>query len=114
MVLKPLIIMAAILASSEILAGESRTVPVAMTVAVLDVAKSHCRGRLSVDTAIEAQLVKEFRDYDVGGVQSAMSGPLNAFYEEFLDIATLNLVRFCREAPSIAAKGGYPGLLAAP
>lgn len=96
------------------LAGESRTTPVAMTVAVLDVAKSHCRGTLDVDAALEARLIEEFRQYDVGGVQSAISRPLNAFYEEFLETAEIDRKGFCREAPSIASRGGYSGLLVPP
>ena len=54
-----------------------------MAVAVLDVAEEHCGASIAVDPAMRENLFLHFHEYDIAGLASAISGPLNAFYEDF-------------------------------
>ena len=86
----------------------SRGTLIAMAVGLLDVAEEHCAREVSVDAIEKTRLLKDFRDYDIGGISSAVSVPLNAFYEEFLHQAKKDRRAFCATAPAEAARTGYP------
>jgi|GEM_PF-4435422 len=92
--------------------AESRGTRIAMAVALLDVTQEHCEGKLEVDPQVKATLLTHFHEYDIAGLASLLSRPLNSFYEDFSYQAKQGLDAFCRAAPEQAARTGYPVLLA--
>jgi hypothetical protein len=86
----------------------NRSTLIAMAVALLDVAEEHCEGRITIDGAVKARLMVDFREYDISGIGSVISGPLNSFYEEFLLEARKDLRQFCARTSVHAAATGYP------
>lgn len=90
----------------------SRGTRIAMAVALLDVAEEKCEGRLTVDSKVMTELFKHFHEYDIAGLASLLSKPLNSFYEDFSYQAKQGRDAFCRKAPAEAARTGYPVLLA--
>lgn len=86
----------------------SRGTKIAMAVALLDVAEQYCRGAIAIDQDVRKNLFLHFHEYDIGGLSSAISGPLNSFYEEFVAEAKSGRGAFCAEAPAQAARTGYP------
>jgi hypothetical protein len=86
----------------------SRGTKIAMAVALLDVAEQYCKGAIAVDPDVRENLFVHFHEYDIGGLSSAISGPLNSFYEEFVAEAQSGRGAFCAEAPAQAARTGYP------
>ena len=92
-------------------AAESRGTRIAMAVALLDVTAEHCAGRLTVDEKVKTRLFENFHEYDIAGLASLLSRPLNSFYEDFTYQAKQDRSAFCRGAPQQAARTGYPVLL---
>lgn len=92
--------------------AENRGTRIAMAVALLDVAEDHCKGRFRVDEAVKEKLFLHFHEYDIAGLASLLSRPLNAFYEDFAYEAKRGRDAFCRAAPLEAASTGYPVILA--
>ncbi len=92
--------------------AQSRGTRIAMAVALLDVTQEHCAGKLKVDEAVRKQLFEHFHEYDIAGLASLLSKPLNSFYEDFSYEATQGRDAFCSKAPAQAARTGYPVLLA--
>ena len=92
--------------------AESRGTRIAMAVALLDVTGDYCSGKLRVDEHVKATLMKHFHEYDIAGLASLLSKPLNSFYEDFSYQAKKDRSAFCRGAPREAARTGYPVLLA--
>lgn len=92
--------------------AESRGTRIAMAVALLDVTAEHCAGKLDVDPQARATLLTHFHEYDIAGLASLLSKPLNSFYEDFSYQARQGRDAFCREAPEQAARTGYPVLQA--
>jgi hypothetical protein len=82
----------------------------AMAVALQDVVADHCPN-LTVDPAEKSALMLEFRQYDLGGIYSMVSPPLNAFYEEFLGASRKSPSGFCASAPDLAGRAGFPALI---
>jgi hypothetical protein len=72
----------ALLLSGGSATAANRSTNIAMAVALLDVAREHCA--ITVDATVETKLMKDFHEYDIAGLASILSGPLNAFYEDFL------------------------------
>lgn len=107
---------AALLLASALLAGpalaETRGTRIAMAVALLDVVQETCGERLRVDAAVKRTLMRHFHEYDIAGLASLLSKPLNSFYEDFSYQAKQGREAFCRKAPDEAARTGYPVLLA--
>lgn len=93
-------------------AAESRGTRIAMAVALLDVAQEHCQASLTVDPQVKARLLEHFHEYDIAGLASLLSRPLNSFYEDFSYEVRQGRDAFCRQAPAEAARTGYPVLLA--
>ena len=83
-----------------------------MAVALLDVVQDHCEGRYRVDEQVKATLLRHFHEYDIAGLASILSKPLNSFYEDFAYQAAQGRDAFCRKAPEVAASTGYPVLVA--
>ena len=83
-----------------------------MAVALLDVAEEHCQAETAVDDKVKASLMADFHEFDIGGLASAISNPLNAFYEEFQLQAKRDRRSFCAKAPLQAAVTGYPVIVA--
>jgi hypothetical protein len=103
---------AALLVLMAVPAGaESRGTRIAMAVALLDVAADHCAGRYSVDEEQKSRLFRHFHEYDIAGLASLLSGPLNSFYEDFAHQAEQGRDAFCARAPQTAAGTGYPVIL---
>ncbi len=92
--------------------AENRGTRIAMAVALLDVVQDHCAGRYRVDAAVKERLFEHFHEYDIAGLASLLSQPLNAFYEDFTYQASQGRDAFCRKAPAKAAATGYPVILA--
>ena len=92
--------------------AESRGTRIAMAVALLDVAGDQCEGLLQVDQAVKKTLYEHFHEYDIAGLASILSRPLNAFYEDFTYEAKQGRQAFCRSAPDQAASTGYAVLIA--
>jgi hypothetical protein len=111
--MRALIVLTALLLSVPATAAESRGTRIAMAVALLDVVEVHCEGRYQVDEAVKTTLFLHFHEYDIAGLASVLSQPLNAFYEDFEHQAKDGRDAFCREAPRQAADTGYPVLIAA-
>ncbi len=93
-------------------ATESRGTRIAMAVALLDVVQEHCEGRYRVDEQVKATLLRHFHEYDIAGLASLLSRPLNSFYEDFTYQAKQGRDAFCRNAPAEAQRTGYPVLVA--
>jgi hypothetical protein len=93
-------------------AAESRGTRIAMAVALLDVMQEHCEGRYKVDEQVKATLLRHFHEYDIAGLASLLSRPLNSFYEDFTYQAKQGRDEFCRNAPAEAQRTGYPVILA--
>ena len=93
-------------------AAESRGTRIAMAVALLDVTQEHCIGMLEVDGQVKERLFRNFHEYDIAGLASLLSKPLNSFYEDFSYQAKQDRKAFCRGAPKQAARTGYPVLQA--
>ena len=85
---------------------------IAMAVALLDVTEEHCAGRLTVDEQVKATLLEHFHEYDIAGLASLLSKPLNSFYEDFTYEVKQGRDAFCRKAPEEARLTGYPVILA--
>lgn len=110
MVLRSAIV--AVLLTNVPASAASRDTLIAMAVGLLDVVEEHCVGDVTIDKEIRAKLFKDFREYDIGGISSAVSRPLNQFYEEFLHQARKDRRAFCASAPAEAARTGYPVIVA--
>jgi len=80
---------------------------VAMAVALMDVVADHCHPALAFNAEQKALLLHDFRDYDVGGLASGISAPLNRFYDDFAAAARHDVHAFCAAAPEIASRTGY-------
>jgi hypothetical protein len=93
-------------------AAESRGTRIAMAVALLDVTQEHCEGRYKVDEHVKTVLFDNFHEYDIAGLASLLSRPLNSFYEDFTYQVKQGRDAFCRKAPEVAAGTGYPVILA--
>ena len=61
---------------------------------------------------MKTTLFEHFHEYDIAGLASLLSKPLNSFYEDFTYEAKQGRDAFCRNAPEEAARTGYPVLLA--
>ena len=111
--MKPLaaLFMVALLATPAA-ATENRGTRIAMAVALLDVTEEHCAGRLTVDEQVKTTLLEHFHEYDIAGLASLLSKPLNSFYEDFTYEVKQGRDAFCSKAPAEAARTGYPVLLA--
>ena len=92
--------------------AESRGTRIAMAVALLDVVEDHCAGRFRLDASVKKTLFDQFHEYDISGLASLLSQPLNAFYEDFTYQAKQGRDAFCRIAPQQAARTGYAVILA--
>lgn len=92
--------------------AQARGTRIAMAVALLDVAQERCAGQLTVDPQVKARLFEHFHEYDIAGLASLLSQPLNSFYEDFSYEAKQGRDAFCRKAPAEAARTGYPVLTA--
>ena len=105
--MKPLtaLFMVALLATPAA-ATENRGTRIAMAVALLDVTEEHCAGRLTVDEQVKATLLEHFHEYDIAGLASLLSKPLNSFYEDFTYEVKQGRDAFCRKAPAEAASTG--------
>ena len=110
--MKPLAALVALAALASPAAAESRGTRIAMAVALLDVTGEYCAGTLKVDSAVKAKLFENFHEYDIAGLASLLSQPLNNFYEDFTYQAKQDRIAFCRGAPKQAARTDYPVLLA--
>lgn len=104
-----LLVLAALAAPA---AADSRGTHIAMAVALLDVTGDYCDGSVRVDEQVKATLMKHFHEYDIAGLASLLSKPLNSFYEDFSYQAKQDRRSFCRSAPQEAARTGYRVLLA--
>lgn len=93
--------------------ADARGTRIAMAMALLDVAAETCAGRISLDEDVKTTLYMHFHEYDIAGLASVLSQPLNAFYEDFAYEARQGRDAFCRGAPEEAARTGYPVLLPA-
>lgn len=101
--------LAGIVLFTPVLAAD-RASNIAMAVALLEVAEENCAGGIAVDQELKTHLMRHFHEYDIGGLASAISGPLNIFYEDFSSQAKSDRLEFCRRAPDTIAGTGYPAL----
>ena len=92
-------------------AAENRGTRIAMAVALLDVTEEHYAGRYKLDEHVKATLFTHFHEYDIAGLASLLSRPLNSFYEDFTYQVKQGRDAFCRSAPEVAARTGYPVIL---
>lgn len=92
--------------------AENRGTRIAMAVALLDVAEDHCAGRFHVNEYVKKVLFEHFHEYDIAGLASLLSQPLNSFYEDFSYEAKKSRDTFCRNAPEEAEATGYPVIIA--
>lgn len=92
--------------------AENRGTRIAMAVALLDVAEDHCAGRFEVNAHVKTVLFEHFHEYDIAGLASLLSQPLNSFYEDFAYEAKKDNDAFCRRAPEEAEATGYPVITA--
>ena len=97
--------------SSASMAETSRGTRIAMAVALLDVAQDHCDSKIRVDEKVKDTLFLHFHEYDIAGLASLLSRPLNAFYEDFSYEVKQGRDAFCERAPQEAARTGYPVLV---
>ena len=109
--MKHLGLLLALLLVSQPAQAENRGTRIAMAVALLDVVQDHCAGRFRVDEKVKKTLFEHFHEYDIAGLASLLSRPLNAFYEDFTFEAKRGRDAFCRNAPQEAAGTGYPVIL---
>ena len=65
-----------------------------------------------MDEQVKTTLLEHFHEYDIAGLASLLSKPLNSFYEDFTYEVKQGRDAFCRKAPAEAASTGYPVLLA--
>ena len=79
-----------------------------MAVELLEAVETHCSRVLAIDAFEAAKLESDFRQFDIGGISSAVSPALNMFFEEFADAARKDAVAFCASAPGLAVRAGYP------
>ena len=93
-------------------AAEGRGTRIAMAVALLDVTEEHCEGRFRIDAHVKTVLFDNFHEYDIAGLASLLSRPLNSFYEDFTYQVKQGRDAFCRKAPEVAASTGYPVIVA--
>ena len=93
-------------------AGDARGIRIAQAVALLGVAEDVCRGRFTVDAGMKDVLFGRFHEYDIAGLASTLSRPLNIFYEDYMAEAKQGRDAFCRKAPEEAASTGYPVIIA--
>ena len=93
-------------------AAENRGTHIAMAVALLDVTAEYCAGRYSIDEHVKTLLFRNFHEYDIAGLASLLSKPLNSFYEDFTYQVKQGRDAFCRKAPEVAASTGYPVIVA--
>lgn len=110
--MRALVTLLALAALAAPAAAQSRGTRIAMAVALLDVTEEHCGGALRVDARVKDELFRNFHEYDIAGLASLLSKPLNSFYEDFSYQAKQGRDAFCRAAPQQAASTGYPVLLA--
>ena len=110
--MKALAALACLTALATPATAESRGTRIAMAVALLDVTQEHCAGMLEVDSQVKDRLFRNFHEYDIAGLASLLSKPLNSFYEDFSYQAKQDRKSFCRGAPKQAARTGYPILQA--
>lgn len=108
--LRPLL--ALVLLSTAAHAADRRGTRIAQAVALLDVAQDVCQGRFAVDHEMKDVLFDHFHEYDIAGLASILSGPLNAFYEDYMAEAKQGRDAFCRNAPAESASTGYPVIIA--
>jgi hypothetical protein len=106
----PLLALALLLAQPA--EASNRGTRIAMAVALLDVVEDNCQGRFRVDEDVKKTLFEHFHEYDIAGLASILSRPLNAFYEDFAYEAKQGRDAFCRKAPEEAASTGYPVIIA--
>ena len=92
--------------------AQNRGTRIAMAVALLDVTQEHGGGRLRIDEAVRRQLFEHFHEYDIAGLASLLSKPLNSFYEDFAFEAKKDREAFCSKAPEEAEATGYPVITA--
>ena len=83
---------------------------IAMATELVDVARLHCADVLTVDEAAAAALKADLRQFDIGGINSAVSPALNLFYEEFAAAAKADAAGFCTSVPDLAARAGYANI----
>ena len=74
--------------------------------------QDHCEGRYKLDEHVKTVLFRNFHEYDIAGLASILSKPLNSFYEDFAYQAQQGRDAFCRTAPEVAASTGYPVIVA--
>lgn len=108
--LRPLLALALMSAAAH--AADARGTRIAQAVALLDVAQDYCQGRITVDAEMKDVLLDHFHEYDIAGLASVLSGPLNAFYEDYMAEAKHGREAFCRKAPALSASTGYPVIIA--
>jgi hypothetical protein len=89
-------------------AVSERGIRIAQAVALLDVSETYCKDRITTDDTVKATLMTHFHEYDIAGLASVLSRPLNAFYEDYSLEAQRDSAAFCRAAPAEAAATGYP------
>lgn len=92
--------------------ASNRGTRIAMAVALLDVAEDHCAGRFEVNAHVKKVLFEHFHEYDIAGLASLLSQPLNSFYEDFAFEAKKDRKAFCSKAPDEAEATGYPVITA--
>ncbi len=108
--LRPLLALA--LMSTSVQAADSRGTRIAQAVALLDVTQDYCQGRFAIDPEMKDVLLDHFHEYDIAGLASILSRPLNAFYEDYMAEAKQGRDEFCRKAPAESASTGYPVIIA--
>jgi hypothetical protein len=110
--MRPLAALLMLAALASPAAAENRGTRIAMAVALLDVTQEHCNGRFTIDPQVKTQLFANFHEYDIAGLASLLSKPLNSFYEDFTYQVKQGRDAFCRKAPEVAASTGYPVIVA--
>jgi hypothetical protein len=110
MMLRPAL--ALLLMASAAHAADARGTRNAQAVALLDVTQDVCQGRFAIDPEMKDVLFDHFHEYDIAGLASILSGPLNAFYEDYMAEAKEGRDAFCRKAPAESASTGYPVIIA--
>lgn len=88
--------------------AQDRGTRIAMAVALLDVAEHGCAAELRINEDVKKRLMAHFHEYDIAGLASLLSQPLNAFYEDFSYELKDDRDAFCRSAPKSAVTTGYP------
>lgn len=88
-----------------------RSTSIAMAVALLDVAGEYCT--ITIDSQAKVRLMRDFHEYDIAGLASILSGPLNVLYEDYLHQMKSGRASFCGQAPALSSRTGYPVITAA-